>query len=543
MSVTRPGRSRHRRLALAAVALLLAPAPVAQARPRAASAGSSTEHLLREGEAALQGGDLPAAERALEAAYRARATPAALFQLGRLALKQGRLLAAQDLLRRALATTEGSSAPAAQRAEAERALATPQPGGELAVLGEPGALVLLDDHPVGVLPLPLPLLVPAGAHQLRLSYPRAVAASPPASVSVQAEHQLEVRFERDTGAVLVSERKAVLLLVDAHGAPGDSPARIQQAAVERLRSERLTPVLAQAPAGDCRAAPRCQLALLAERALPQAVVVEVSPDTPAPAEPATAPGYRAACSILDAQVGEVAARSEKRCPGCTPATLASLIDTACAEVVTQGLGRPRGELTVDSEPAGATLELSGRVVGPTPYHGVRFAGSYAAVLRHPGYREYSQSIAIQEGQPTHLRVQLERPLLRVVPVALPAPQRLVLRELLPRPRWRLFAGGGLLAFGLASASFGAAALSIDGQCVDTPVPPSLQCEQNYATLPLGAGLLGAGAAASVVGALLLAVPGPHRDYPITLTWRPCPPDRGGGTASGLCVTPSEGGRR
>jgi homoserine kinase len=39
------------------------------------------------------------------------------------------------------------------------------------------------------------------------------------------------------------------------------------------------------------------------------------------------------------------------------------------------------------------------------------------------------------------------------------------------------------------------------------VAPALECDQRYATLPIGSGLLGSGGALTVAGVVLLALPG------------------------------------
>lgn len=570
------------------VAALLTITPAAARPPqrpppgaKAARAGESpAERRLREGEVALKAGDLTAAERSFSEAYRVQGAQGALFGLGRLALAQGRAVAAQDFMRRFLAA-DGQAVTLEQRAEAERILAQPLPSGEVAILGEPGSLVRLDGRLVAQLPLPVPLLVAPGSHEVRLEVPVGrTATALAATLTVKAERNLEVRFEQESAAVMVSELPTVLLFVHSRGGPDEVLGRVQQAVqqavIERLRSERLTAVPEQMPAGaECRSgagdgsarpapapeggpgtaphdAPRCPLTLLAERAVAHAVVIEVEVlASSTSGDPGTASGrpggqdFRATVSLLDAQVGEAAYKTERRCDGCTLEALAAQLAGASSDAAVQGRARRRGELEVVSDPPGAMVELSGRLVGPTPYRGVRFAGSYAAMLRHPGYQELTQPVLVEEGKPSKLSVKLEPALPPTALVPAMRAQRVWLAELAPRPRWRLALGGGLIAGGVLTAGFGAAALSANGACVAPAVPPAQQCEQRYATLPLGAGLFGAGAAVSLIGVILMAVPGPRRVFETTVTMQPCPPGGVSGAAAaadGASFCASRGGR-
>lgn len=545
-------RATSRRLALAA-ALLTLPHPAAARqpppRPAARAVQEFAERLVRKSDAALQAGDPAAAERILSDWLRHQGAQAALFHLGRLALAQGRAVAAQDFMRRFLAGSPDIQP--AQRAEAERALGTALPSGEVAVLGEPGGWVRLDGRLIGQLPLPLPLLVAPGAHEVRVEAPAATPAPLTAALNVKAERYMEVRFERATAAVMISELPTVLLFLRVRGGASGGEPRLQQAVVERLRSERLTalPTAPRAEAG-CAEEPRCQLKLLTERGVSGAIFIEVdalgsgAPE-PAPPVPARPPGadFRITVSLLDAQVGEVAHKSERRCSGCTVEALAAQIAVASSQAAQQGRSLRRGELVVTSEPPGAILELSGRVVGPTPYRGVRFAGSYAAMLRHPGYQELTQPVVIEEGKPAELRLKLEPVMVMGPPAADQLVQPVRLWERAARPPWRLGLGAGLSLGGVVLAGFGAAALAVDGSCTAPAVPPAQQCEQRYATLPLGAGLLGAGAAVSLIGVVLLAVPGPRREYKTNVTLHRCPAGRGPAAAaagSTWCADP--GGR-
>ncbi len=80
----------------------------------------------------------------------------------------------------------------------------------------------------------------------------------------------------------------------------------------------------------------------------------------------------------------------------------------------------------------------------------------------------------------------------------------------PRPRWRIIAGAAGLGVGLLMVGFGASALAIDNQCIDTAMPGK-SCSFDFDTLGPGVGLVVPGALLTVAGGVLLAVPGPRRD--------------------------------
>src|SRR5262249_21130746 len=136
----------------------------AWARPVRRGKGEGTPEgkakVLRErGVLALQARDFEGAYNALAESYRLYPEPETLYQLGQLAWNSGRTMAAQDLLRRFLADP-GSQQDTSSvfSKEAERILDQPRaPSGDVTLVGERGAMVLIDDRIVGVLPLPLPL--------------------------------------------------------------------------------------------------------------------------------------------------------------------------------------------------------------------------------------------------------------------------------------------------------------------------------------------------------------------------------------------------
>lgn len=76
---------------------------------------------------------------------------------------------------------------------------------------------------------------------------------------------------------------------------------------------------------------------------------------------------------------------------------------------------------------------------------------------------------------------------------------------MPRPRWRLAAGGATLGVGALISGFGISALVADGDCTADVVSPVRACGFRFDTKTTGGALLGAGLAVSAAGAILLSI--------------------------------------
>lgn len=83
----------------------------------------------------------------------------------------------------------------------------------------------------------------------------------------------------------------------------------------------------------------------------------------------------------------------------------------------------------------------------------------------------------------------------------PAPPR----RQLPRPLWRLATGSAVMGVGLFVGGLGVSALSVDGSCVQQPVPAG-GCLTDYDTHGIGSVLLASGVVLAVGGAVLIAWP-------------------------------------
>lgn len=188
-----------------AAALPQAQARQARKEPERVRRAAEREAALARARQALAQGDLPAAGAALKEATRLEPAAPPLFLLGELAQAEGRPEAAQDLMRRYLHETEADQAdPAAQekdRARAQALVAAARGArGEIRVVGERHALLALDGHLHGTLPLSLPISVPPGTYAVSL---RAAGRTASGQVQVRAGASAEMVFQLRTGVVAV----------------------------------------------------------------------------------------------------------------------------------------------------------------------------------------------------------------------------------------------------------------------------------------------------------------------------------------------------
>lgn len=197
---------------------------------------------LEKGKQALAASDYATAYSEIVAAYRLAPSALALLALGQLAQREGRLLQAQDLLRRYLAESGVEAA-----ADVAAVLAQPSPPfAEVKVLGPRGALVSVDERLVGSLPLTRPLLLGAGKHPIALELPprrRALVGQRiEGAVNVRPGRRMEVRFNERSDVMFVSMRPAVLTVIQLSGLSAKADEELRRLVAEELRRARLDPV-------------------------------------------------------------------------------------------------------------------------------------------------------------------------------------------------------------------------------------------------------------------------------------------------------------
>lgn len=474
-----------------------------------ARARARAQKLFDQGVAALAERKFSVAEQSLAAAYRIAASAEALFYLGALAFAEGRVLAAQDLMRRYLADPrlDAAQGDAPELVEAQRILALARPAhGKLSVVGEVGTLVRIDGRLAGSLPLSRPLLVAPGQHRLELEW---ASQRQEESVEVPASRFVELRHDPGSRAVLVAQLPGVLLLDAYDGVAAEARGRLagaleasaqgehysvvaREAALDEVRDPQLVACLEQAP---------CQ-AQLAERVGVELVLLARVAQGPA--------AMNVRLQVLDRRVGEVAASRERDCAGCSLQQTVSVITNDLPPLLLQAKARPRGTLALTSVPTGAEVRLGSRLLGRTPLEQPLWAGPRELELSLAGYQTRHSKVELTEGQSTSLRIELE-PSRSPMAAAVEGPALQAASSAAPSRRSfsrlaRLAGGSAALAAGLLSLGFGASALATSGRCYGFVAGEDGACLAVYRTGTVGAALTGVGAALLVGGALGIAVP-------------------------------------
>lgn len=495
--------SRHRAtlLALFSVAVSVFPSIGNAKNVRSApTAGpeSRSAALIAQGVLALASRNFTAAYSALSEAYLIDHSPDTLYQLGIVAYADGQTVCSQDLMRRYLAMSTASDKNTQQRAEAERIVSQPQgQSSEILLSGSIDQSVYLDGKLVGVLPLPLPLLVSAGKHSLIIKdkqreHSATIEAAP------HRAYQVTIGNGEGSGQAAVQSLPTVVWAIDSdrQNSPSGTHPLIEKS-VAKAGVFAIPPILSGRE--ECKADERC-LIRIAEQSYADYLLRFHG------VQAATAAGGTVTLSLLDSQIGEVAASKSFSCSPCTDATLAESTDSLLAELLTQATSRGRGFLHIQSQPPGAMVHLGGRKLGATPIRIPRFAGPIDVELTRSGYVPKQQHSEVQAGQTAEVSAELAQEVVAPLVLRLPPERR-------PRPKWRIALGISSLGIGLGLIGFGAAALSISGSCVEEPVPPIENCTHLYQTKTVGAALIATGSVLSGAGILFLAIPGPrNKDY-------------------------------
>lgn len=497
-------------------------------------AGSSKEPQLRRAarelrqkvEAALGRADFALAHKLLDDAYRQSPQPQTLYLLGRLAQAEGRALDAMDLLRRFVAEPGADSEDL--QAVARKLVALPRPlCGEVVIHGERGAVLTVDDRPVGVLPLPTPLLLSPGPHLLAMSLGTRRQEE---LYKVMASRTAELRFQFSSDAVVATLQPAVLLLVQPtlkvidQGSPeslSDEEIQALEQAVTRAATEKQlgvqgrTAALSTSPRlSGCLSELRCQLSLAEENQATLLLLlhVEVSHRWRSGRE------LKLKLEALDTSVTERAAQAVRTCSGCGLSQAGDETAMLTSQVLTDALTRPRGTIVVRSQPEGAEVVLDGRTLGLTPLRRTVWAGSHSLTLRKEGLLPASREISLSAGQlqtvEQTLLVGSSEPL-RQITIVEGESERSPSGQ---RPRWRILAGASSVMAGAVMIGFGLSALAVNSRCVSGLGDVTTQCMQVYDTTVPGSTLTSIGGAALLTGTMLLVWP-PAQDLATDSTLR------------------------
>ena len=531
---------------LAAVGCALAPLPAAHAgRHGSRHGGGHKDELLATAQAQAGSGDRAAARATLERAYRLAPSPEVLCALGELAASDGRVLEAQDARRRCTAGSErATNGPPASPA------ASLPDSGELSISGPRRALVVVDEHVVGVLPLPLPLLLAPGPHQVALE---AGSHRWSAAVSVLPGRAALLTL---AGQAKVTLMPAAALLVDFSRSPDEAAPLLRQAAAHAVQGRRLGLLGQWGALGERLELVGCQDAPCAD-ALAKRHKVRYVVAARAAAEP---DGWQLWAQLFDAEVGGVASEQASDCERCTIEQAGQRLSELLTQTLAAGQSRPTGLLEITSTPPGGDVLLAGLRLGQTPLRRIAFAGEHAIVVQRPGFAPYQNEVVVEPGRGAALDATLRQsapesaspaPSSHAAPAppapppappdvlpppapALPTapPPRAARRT--PRPRWRVGLGIAASAAGAALVGFGVAGLALDGRCTQAPLStasgelcPSGRVVDSGSA---GVGLLAAGIATLGAGTLLWALPG-ARPLEVSAAVTPTP-NPGGALAVG-----------
>ena len=459
--------------------------------------GKAPAELLRSGIAALAQKNFAAASADLQLSYRLAPYSEALFQLGMLAEAEGRTVAAHDILRRYL--FEAPSDDTTESADKARAIvAKGMPAhGELSIVAETQGLVLVDGLVVGSLPLPMPLLVPPGNHQVVIEVgAKRIAEQVPVTVGRSAE----LRFKLNPQVVAVSLAPAVLYLPKFDGLTAQEQQQIETAALEGARAAkysllRVEDALQQSAAQQgCVEQPACQLALAQGNGLSHVLTLRSQ------VSGAKRDQWRFEVQLQELTVKEPASDKKALCNGCSVERAKGELKAALTAALQSGTVRVRTTLEVKSTPPGASVLLNKVALGVTPLSAPVWTGASSLTLSLPGFASQNQQLELAAGTPAAVEVILLPALTAKVE---PATQvRWIVQ---PRPRWRLALGGVLLGLGPVVGGLGVSALSVNGQCKSFETAPT--CERTFETNGVGGSLVGLGVGMVGAGVVLLALPG------------------------------------
>jgi hypothetical protein len=192
--------------------------------------------------------------------------------------------------------------------------------------------------------------------------------------------------------------------------------------------------------------------------------------------------------VADDQGGSIKERRTGSCPVCTSD---ELIDQVSKEVGALMKPFQPVPVTIDSQPAGASLILDGRELGRAPFSGTLSPGSHQVRAVLDGHLAAEQAIEVAagaSGEPQRFEIGLTAA---------------------PSGGGGGGAGGGFgmwkwptAVAAVAAVAVGGYWVSIQGDCVDEPVSDGGECKELYDTQIQGIVSIGAGAALGVAAGLM-----------------------------------------
>lgn len=202
--------------------------------------------------------------------------------------------------------------------------------------------------------------------------------------------------------------------------------------------------------------------------------------------------YQIALKLIHGPTGKVLRTEEQRCDVCGIQEAGDTVNLAAA-ALRAGLEEVEApaQVTVETRPSGALVEVDGQPLGFTPLTQDLVVGVHELVITKPGYDVVSRSIEVQPRAAQNINVDLQRQ---------PAP--------FMSPGWRT-TGWVSFGLGLAAIAGGSYLMSLQGEdTACTGSGPARMCTETYEVRWLAAGLLaGGGLAAGLGGTVLFIAPG------------------------------------
>lgn len=463
------------------------------------TADERSAQLLTQASTEVDKREFATAYKTIANALKAAPSAEGLYLLCRLAIAEGKDVAVRDLCRRYLADAGHAEKPAIPHQNELTEVLAKQipPSGEVAVFGSPGALLYLDDRLVGTLPLARPLLASAGQHRVSLQESDHRQEWP---VKVLADRTVEMRFEPESSAVLVTQLPAVLLLFRTDRLPKSVGAKAQQAIEQAVQSAHFATIRESGGTGkatddgQCLSQPECVQGLASQNNADYVLAVDASEVREDSSHKLAA---QLALSFSETRTRTKPIRNDQVCLSCTPNQLSVATAEAARSLLALGTGRARGELNISTNPKSAELILDGAGVGTGRYQSSLPTGVYSVQAKQTGFLAQRTTVLVEQGKSASQQLTL----LPKVPVFRMEPR--------PRARWRIVTGAAVAAVGVGLLSYGLSGLAIDGICAQQS--PTGVCLYTFGSKATGVAFSAAGAALSLGGVLLIALPGGSRN--------------------------------
>jgi hypothetical protein len=195
--------------------------------------------------------------------------------------------------------------------------------------------------------------------------------------------------------------------------------------------------------------------------------------------------YQIKLRIIDGYNGKTKAQVDRRCDICGLRAVAEKIELAASALrakVVELAQRSATTVTIQTDPAGATILVNNDVVGVSPNEIQLSAGKHEIVAQLKGHITSTRSIVTVEGVSDKVSIKL-----------IPTPNRAKLR----------IAGWTTLGAGIASIVAGVLFFSLDGDAYECTNTSNFQCPKLWETSAAAWSTMLIGASGALAGAYLL----------------------------------------